>query len=157
MKFINIVLSSALATTILAYPNAGKWKQTLAELQRRAATPIDSPEDSNELLGDLLTPGPSTPVGKVCAHPFLQFVKTNITQLVADLLVGNADALTSEIITAAPAPLGSDACKKDTCCTWKYVADEMLATFKGQSLRCNNFARVSRTVVVIQDDANRVD
>jgi hypothetical protein len=66
---------------------------------------------------------------------------TKSVQLVADLLVGNADALTSEIITAAPAPLGSDACKKDTCCTWKYVADEMLAKFKGQSFRCNNFAR----------------
>jgi Peroxidase len=66
---------------------------------------------------------------------------TKFVQLVADLLVGNADALTSEIITAAPAPLGSDACKKDTCCTWKYVADEMLAKFKGQSFRCNNFAR----------------
>lgn len=76
MKFINILLSSALATTILAYPGAGKgagkWKQTLAELQRRAATPIDSPEDSNELLGDLLTPGPTTPVGKVCFSRTLQ-------------------------------------------------------------------------------------
>jgi hypothetical protein len=57
------------------------------------------------------------------------------------LLVGNADAISGEIIMAAPAPLGSDACKKDTCCTWKYVADEMLSKFKGQSFRCNNFAR----------------
>jgi hypothetical protein len=66
MKFTNILFSSAIASTILAYPGTGKWKQTLAELQRRAATPIDSPEDSNELLGDLITPGPTTPVGKVC-------------------------------------------------------------------------------------------
>lgn len=73
MKFMNIALSSALATTILAYPGAGKWKNTLSELERRAATPIDSPEDSNELLGDLLTAGPTTPVGKVCKlhHPLL--------------------------------------------------------------------------------------
>jgi hypothetical protein len=42
---------------------------------------------------------------------------------------------------AAPAPLGSNACKADTCCTWKYVADEMLSKFKGQSMRCNSFAR----------------
>ncbi|TID18868.1 class II peroxidase [Venturia nashicola] len=125
MKFINVVLSSALATTVLAYPGAGKWKKTLSELQRRTATPVDSPEDSNELLGDLLTTGPTTSVGK----------------LVADLLVGKADAVSTEIITAAPAPLGSDACKQDTCCIWKYVADDMLAQFKGQSSRCNNAAR----------------
>jgi hypothetical protein len=69
MKFTNILLSSVMATTILAYPGAGKWKQTLAELQRRAAAPIDSPEDSTELLGDLISPGPTTPVGKVCSVP----------------------------------------------------------------------------------------
>ena len=72
MKFTNILLSSAMATTILAYPGAGKWKQTLAELQRRAAAPIDSPEDSTELLGDLVSPGPTTPVGKVrCSKSLL--------------------------------------------------------------------------------------
>jgi manganese peroxidase len=57
------------------------------------------------------------------------------------MIVGKADATSIEIITAAPAPLGSDACKADTCCVWKYIADEMLQKFKGQSLRCNNFAR----------------
>lgn len=71
---------------------------------------------------------------------------TDIAQLVADLLVGKADAIASEIVTAAPAPLGSDACKKDTCCIWKYVTDDMLAQFKGQSSRCNNFARVSHNL-----------
>jgi hypothetical protein len=42
---------------------------------------------------------------------------------------------------APPAPLGSPACAKDTCCTWKYIADEMVAKFKGPSFRCNAFAR----------------
>jgi hypothetical protein len=57
------------------------------------------------------------------------------------LLVGNADAQSDEKLAAPVAPLGSDACKKDTCCVWKYVADEMLAKFKGPSYRCNAFAR----------------
>jgi hypothetical protein len=30
---------------------------------------------------------------------------------------------------------------QDTCCVWKYVADEMAAKFKGDSGRCNLYAR----------------
>jgi hypothetical protein len=57
------------------------------------------------------------------------------------MLIGNADAQSDDRITAASAPLGSEACAKDTCCTWKYIADEMLAKFRGPSFRCNAFAR----------------
>ena len=67
MKFNNILLHTALATLLpvtLAYPG-GKWTEKLAEIKARAARPVDSPEDSNELLGDLVTPGPSTPIGQV--------------------------------------------------------------------------------------------
>jgi hypothetical protein len=67
MKFSNTLLGSAIATAIpgaLAHPGA-VWRQKLAEIERRGLAPIDSPEDSNELLGDLITPGPTTPVGKV--------------------------------------------------------------------------------------------
>lgn len=79
---------------------------------------------------------------------------TKIDQLVADVLLGKADAITNDIITAAPAPLGSDACKQDTCCIWKYVADDMLTQFKGQSSRCNNNARVSPIPVLLQNFAD---
>jgi hypothetical protein len=67
MKFNSILIHAALATLLpvsLAYPG-NKWAVKLAEIQERAARPIDSPEDSNELLGDLVTPGPNTTVGKV--------------------------------------------------------------------------------------------
>jgi hypothetical protein len=57
------------------------------------------------------------------------------------MLIGNADAQSDDRINTAPAPLGSAACAKDTCCTWKYVADEMLAKFRGPSWRCNAYAR----------------
>ena len=45
-----------------AFPGLGK---ALVEIRARAAAPITSVEDSNELVGDLVSPGPSTPVGQV--------------------------------------------------------------------------------------------
>ena len=57
------------------------------------------------------------------------------------MLIGNADAQSDERLSSPVAPLGSDACKKDTCCVWKYVADEMVAKFRGNSFRCNKYAR----------------
>jgi hypothetical protein len=69
MRLSALLLGSVLATSSFAHPGS-KWTKKMAEIEaeitKRAATPIDSPEDSNELLGDLVTPGPSTPVGKVC-------------------------------------------------------------------------------------------
>jgi hypothetical protein len=67
MKLKNILLHSALASLIpaaLAHPGH-KWAAKLKEIQERAARPVDGPDDSSELLGDLVTPGPTTPVGKV--------------------------------------------------------------------------------------------
>lgn len=57
------------------------------------------------------------------------------------MILGKADAQSDEKLTAPVAALGTDACAKDTCCVWKYIADEMLAKFKGPSYRCNQFAR----------------
>jgi hypothetical protein len=68
MRFSALLLGSVLASASLAHPGS-KWAKKMVELEaeitKRAATPIDSPEDSNELLGDLIKPGPTTPVGKV--------------------------------------------------------------------------------------------
>lgn len=70
MKLSNILLGSALASASLGHPGS-KWAERMAEIevevQRRAARPVDGPEDSNELLGDLVKPGPNTAVGKVNA------------------------------------------------------------------------------------------
>ena len=48
----------------LGFPG-GNWKASIAKIKARAAAPITSPDDSNELIGDLLSPGPTTPVGQV--------------------------------------------------------------------------------------------
>jgi hypothetical protein len=61
--------------------------------------------------------------------------------MIADIIVGKADAQTTDSNYAAPGPLDTQACMQDTCCVWKYAADEMAAKFKGESGRCNLFAR----------------
>ena len=52
------------------------YEKTLQEIQARAAAPITSVEDSSELLGDLATGGPTTPVGHA----------------IADIILGKADS-----------------------------------------------------------------
>ncbi|KAF2185545.1 class II peroxidase [Zopfia rhizophila CBS 207.26] len=46
-----------------------------------------------------------------------------------------------ETVYEAPGPLESDECRADTCCVWKYVAEEMEIDFKGPAGRCKEFAR----------------
>ncbi|KAF3811071.1 hypothetical protein GCG54_00010407 [Colletotrichum gloeosporioides] len=35
------------------------------------------------------------------------------------------------------------ACAADTCCIWKYIADDLATTFRGESGRCTDFARAA--------------
>jgi Peroxidase len=37
--------------------------------------------------------------------------------------------------------LGTAECMQDSCCVWKYVVDDMVSTFTGDSGRCNLYAR----------------
>jgi hypothetical protein len=67
MKHAILLLGAAtLFQQSVAHPGHGKqWAKKLVEIKERAARPPDGPNDSNELLGDLVAPGPSTEVGKV--------------------------------------------------------------------------------------------
>ena len=62
-------------------------------------------------------------------------------KLVANIILGKADAQTTDGNYAVPGPLGTPLCMQDTCCVWKYVVDEMVAKFSGDSGRCNLYAR----------------
>jgi hypothetical protein len=69
MKYENIIKQAMLAViipTVIAYPG-GKMMKTLAEIKikARGLSPITGPEDSSEMIGDLVTPGPTTTIGKV--------------------------------------------------------------------------------------------
>jgi hypothetical protein len=55
--------------------------------------------------------------------------------------MGKADGQSLDMGYTVPGGLGTDACRKDACCVWKYVADEMTQKFSGMSGRCNLYAR----------------
>ena len=84
-----------------------------------------------ELLGDLLhLPDEQlTPVGKAIKGILL----------LEDTAGGGAQDLSTRY--TAPGPLDSPECSSDTCCVWKYVAEEMENDFKGETGRCTIFAR----------------
>ena len=88
----SLAILSAVPET-LAHPG-NFWKEKLPEIQARAARPARGADDSSELLGDLVKPGPRTEVGK----------------LIADLLVGKKDAQSNELNRRAAGPLGSREC-----------------------------------------------
>ena len=50
----SVVLVASVPTTV-AFGGAA-WKATIADIKARAARPVDGPNDSNELLGDLVSP-----------------------------------------------------------------------------------------------------
>jgi hypothetical protein len=132
MKFTSVLFSSALVGLVAAAPQASaeraQWVKTLAQIKERALLPPDGPEDSFEMIGDLVSPGPVTPNGK----------------LVSDILLGKAEPQSSVSypLLGIVVPIkGSAACAKDTCCIWKYIADDMANKFRGPLGKCNKFAR----------------
>jgi hypothetical protein len=61
-----------------AHPGHGKlWAKKLVEIQERATRAPDGPNDSSELLGDLVSPGPSTEVGKVTMNNHIDGIFAN--------------------------------------------------------------------------------
>ncbi|KAH6654043.1 peroxidase [Truncatella angustata] len=107
----------------LAYPGMGKQ---LAEIKARQSDADES--DSTELIGDLLT----------LQDADLSTVGKNVKEL----LLGGGNPESSETYRGVPA-LKSAACAKDTCCVWKYIADDMAQLFRGSSGRCTKWARAA--------------
>lgn len=110
------------ASMALAYPGMG---ETLEEIKRAE---IEG-RDSDSLIGDLATlpDNELTSTGK------------NIKKIITG--AGSPQDLGTKY-NSVPAK-GSDACNKDTCCIWKYIADEMRDAMVGTAGRCNNFARAA--------------
>lgn len=69
---------------------------------------------------------------------------TQVGKLIKGILLLENNTGESEdfdTVYKAPGPLGSEECRTDTCCVWKYVAEKMEEDFKGSTGRCNEFAR----------------
>lgn len=112
---------SDLATLTLAYPG---MDQALAEIRARDDLMLSG--RSTELLGDLLLAAPTTESGTA----------------ISAILQGTLPAAASAASYTAPGPLGSDACKKDRLCAWKYVADDLASSFAGCSPRARAAIRL---------------
>ncbi|ETS85293.1 hypothetical protein PFICI_03318 [Pestalotiopsis fici W106-1] len=127
MRFSTFLTTySVVTSTVLAYPgmaNDPGFSKRLAKLMER-----DSDEfDSNELIGDLITLPDSalTPVAKD----------------IKNIIMGDGSGESDVTYTGAVPALKSAECGKDTCCVWKYIADDMVKLFKGNSGRCTKWAR----------------
>ncbi|OHW98022.1 ligninase h2 precursor [Colletotrichum incanum] len=59
------------------------------------------------------------------------------TELLGDLVDLDDSKLTSVGKTDTPE------CAADTCCIWKYIADDLETSFRGESGRCTDFARAA--------------
>nr|ARH52641.1 peroxidase [Ustulina deusta] len=115
-----------------AFPGFPRMKQLMkidvlnpADLDNVGA---DLGDDSFELLGDLVT-----------------LSSSNLTQVGRDIreLLLNFGAPESDVSYINVPALNSTACAEDTCCVWKYIADEMTDLYRGESGRCTKWARMA--------------
>lgn len=127
MRFSTFLTTSAVVNSaVFAYPSMANdpgLSIRLAKLMERESDEFDS----NELIGDLLTLQDSqlTPVAKD--------IKT--------VILGDGTGESDVTWTGAVPALKSAQCGQDTCCVWKYIADDMAKLFKGSSGRCTKWAR----------------
>ncbi|TDZ32211.1 Ligninase LG5 [Colletotrichum spinosum] len=124
MHFKSVVTTLALASAVpgtLGYPG---MDTKISEIKVKART--SNRGDSTELLGDLV---------------YLKDRQlTNVGKDVKKLLQGKGNPESDERYSKVP-DLTSDKCKKDTCCVWRYIADDMYQFMAGSSGRCTKYAR----------------
>ncbi|TKW51818.1 Ligninase LG5 [Colletotrichum tanaceti] len=124
-------ITSLLATSLalaavpgaMAYPGMG---QQINEIKARSASISDG---SNELLGDLIS--------------LKDRQLTAVGRDVKRILQGSGDPESNDRYIFKVPDLASDRCKKDTCCVWRYVADDMYQFMAGKSGRCTGLARAA--------------
>ncbi|OLN89661.1 Ligninase-3 [Colletotrichum chlorophyti] len=115
----SILTAALVATPVLAYPG---MKNTFAEIQARQDK--SNGGKSTEIIGDLATLDDS-----------------KLTPVVGSPAPGGG-------VPSAPGggaypPKDTPACAADTCCIWKYIANNLTTTFRGESRRCTDFTRAA--------------
>lgn len=149
MKPSNIVFGLGLFSMVeLTYAYPG-MQNTIREIEKRTLdkqfkarqlprqtinkrTPQDQDPDPNDdgdatpvLIGDIKDGG-TTPVGKTVARILLK------------------QEAGQSLEAGYKAPLyGTAACKKDTCCVWQAISNELTGAFIGPTGRCNKLARAA--------------
>lgn len=86
--------------------------------------PAEEIEVEAPLIGDIKDGG-TTPIG----------------QVIARIITAQESGQSSVGGYRIPGQLGSAKCKADTCCVWSFVSMQLTNVFRGQSGRCNKYAR----------------
>ncbi|EEU39148.1 uncharacterized protein NECHADRAFT_4582, partial [Fusarium vanettenii 77-13-4] len=79
-----------------------------------------------QLLGDLRTLSDSS--------------LTRVGSDIKKILQGSGNPESRDRYFGVP-PMNTPRCKRDTCCVWKYISDELHTLFQGDSGRCSKWAR----------------
>ncbi|KAL8391948.1 hypothetical protein RB595_002237 [Gaeumannomyces hyphopodioides] len=117
---VSIMIAALAASPALAHPG---MKSILSEIKARAGETLES----DELIGDLVTLESSklTPVG----------------QSIKELLTRGGTPESDEAYTSQLPGKDTPACAADTCCIWKYLADDLVKEFRDSTGRCTDSAR----------------
>lgn len=127
MKITLAILMASLAALplpgVTAHPGMENTLKEVEAIARRQDTSFSA----NMLLGDLRTLEDSE--------------LSQSGKAIKDILQGKGNPQSSERYVAVP-KRDSKRCRKDTCCVWKYIADDMADNlFRGRSGRCTKWAR----------------
>ncbi|KAI9155125.1 Manganese peroxidase [Paramyrothecium foliicola] len=124
--------SFSIVTAIVAGVNVATAHPGMSGQLKALRNDIKARNPSVELIGDLitLTDEELTPVGASIKSILTRFGEGTIDE-------------TTFYEPNPPPQLGSPACKADTCCVWKHIADEMHATYVQGDLQCNDLGRAA--------------
>ncbi|KPM39637.1 hypothetical protein AK830_g6937, partial [Neonectria ditissima] len=125
MKLTSLLVTALAAVPLHAAAAHSKMHQKMREIEDLAARGWDT-FDSNQLLGDLRTLSPSQ--------------LSSSGRDIKAILQGSGNPQSRERYWAV-SRVDSDRCRADTCCVWKYIADDLEALFRGDSGRCSRWAR----------------
>jgi hypothetical protein len=129
MKFSTLLAAAITASGIqdtLAHPGMKKTVEEVKNLIRQEEDHEHHGSLSEELIGDLAT----LPDSKL----------TSVGRTVKAIITGKEDAESNERTIIWPL-VGGLLCKKDTCCVWHHISNDMEALFRGTSGRCTSLAR----------------
>lgn len=107
---------------------ASGTRRLSSNTRRQTAAAADAADvpDTPVLIGDIKDGG-STAVGKT------------IARIITEQESGQSSVGGYQV----PGSLGTAKCKADTCCVWAHVSLQLTNLFRGQSGRCNKYARAA--------------
>ncbi|GKT49493.1 ligninase LG5 [Colletotrichum spaethianum] len=148
---VSILTAALVAAPVLAYPG---MKNTLSEIQSRQSKSNNGGGPPSSGGGAPPAPGGGTPPsGKGGPPQYGGSPPPSGGGGAPPASGGGVPSIPVPISVSTPGsslpkggacpPKDTPECAADTCCIWKYIADDLQTTFKGESGRCTDFARAA--------------